>query len=189
VNRRSDNRPNTVLLVAGAVVLVIVAALIYWFAIRDDGSKTASSTQTPRGDQTFVVPRVPFTFKYPGNFALAPTPSGFLWIAGVGPYDILDVKRLANSERSLKAARSETQAALQVRPGLTILGDGTETLGATKAVRFTVNTVVNGQTLRSTLYYFSLHRASWQVECQSTTKGQAAIEAACAKMADTFSAN
>lgn len=172
---------------AGLVVLATVIAALYWLVIKDDDSD-AKKSGAPRGDQTFSVDRVPFTFKFPGNFALAPTPEGFVWIAGVGPYDILDVKRLANKERSLKAARSETQASLEVRPDLTIRGDGTETAGLTKMVRFSVDTTVADQKLRSDLYYFSLGGASWQLECQSTDKGRAEIDAACSKMLDTFSA-
>lgn len=184
MSKRAGSRDLTQPIVAAVVVIATVVAALYWFVIRDDESSGASG---PRGDQTFQVEQVPFTFKYPGNFALAPIPEGFVWIAGVGPYDILDVKRIANKEQSLKATRDEIRSSLAVRPDLTIIGDGTDTVGLTKVVRFSVDTAVSGQKLRSNLYYFSMGGASWQLECQSTEAGRAEIDAACSKMRDSFS--
>lgn len=193
MNRRidsSDNNAPVVATIAGIVVLATILALVYVFVIRDDkDDKGSTSSNQVRTEQTFTADRVPFTFQYPGNFAPAPTPEGFIWIAGIGKFDVIDVKRLANKERSIAETRTEIRQTLEARPGLTIRGDGTETLDDLKAVRFTVDSAVDGQALRSTLYYFSIGGASFQVECQSTVAGRDEIDAACAKMVNTFSAN
>jgi hypothetical protein len=189
VDRQIDQRDRTTTAIAVVVALATIAVLVYWFVVRDPNRSELSASQTPSGDKTFQTDGVPFTFHFPSNFALAPTPAGFLWIAGIGPYDFLDVKRLTDTMRSVDTTRSATRVILEGRPGLTISDEATVTLGAATAVRFRVDATVGGQSLRSALYYFSLDGASWQLECQSTDTGRVAIAAACSKMERTFSAS
>lgn len=168
-------------------VLVFVAGAVYFFAIRDDDK--AGDENTTLSPQTFNYTNVPFTFVFPGNFAnVDPPPQGFLWMSGIGPYDIIDVKRLSNDERSVAEARASVKNSLQARPGLRITGEGTETFDNVRMARFAVDTDVEGQTLKSTLYYFSLGGSSWQLECQSTAANRAAMDAACVQAMSTFDA-
>ena len=170
-------------IVVAVVVVAVLAGLFYVFVIRDhnksNGSPSAVNTSIPG---TFNYTNVPFTFSYPGNFALVnPPPTGFLWIGGIGPYDIIDVKRLSNSERSLDATRNAVKQSLQVQPNVKITGSGTDRIGSSsfEVVRFNVDSSVAGQTLHSKLYYFSHGGASWQLECQATAAGTAQMTSAC----------
>ena len=185
--RRSTGRGTTQIVIVGVVLLVLVAGAVYWFAIRDDDDpdKKGTSSNGPVAAKTFTTPGVPFTFKYPGNFQETSGPQGFIWIAGVGPYDILDVKRIANEPRPLGRLRTSSRQALSGRPDLKIIKEGLDQRAGVDLVRFDVETTVNGLTLRSELYYFSLGGVTWQFECESQAHRDV-IDAACSQALSSF---
>jgi len=186
VNQRRSSGPNTGGYVAAVVVVfALVLGLVYWFAIRDDEKDPATPPTNTTTPKTFTRPDVPFTFEYPANFAENEGPAGFVWIAGVGPYDMLNVKRIANEPRSVDRLRKDSREALSVRPDLTIVGEGTDTRAGVTMVRFDVDTIVEGKTLHSQLYYFTAAKVTWQFECESESQ-RAVIDAACAQALGTF---
>lgn len=173
------------------MAFALVVGLVYWFVIRDDEKDDASTTTPPANTATFKTfsrPDVPFTFQYPANFAENEGPAGFVWIAGVGPYDILNVKRIANEPRPVDRLRKDSRDSLSARPDLKILGEGTDTRDGVNMVRFDVETIVDGKTLRSALYYFTAAQVTWQFECGSESE-RAVIDAACAQALGTFALN
>lgn len=188
VNQRKSSGASTGTYVAVVVVVfALVLGLVYWFVIRDDekdtGTKNPSTTVT--APKTFARDGIPFTFEYPANFAENTGPEGFIWIAGVGPFDMLNVKRIANEPRSVDRLRKDTRDSLSVRPDLKILGEGTDTRDGVTMVRFDVETTVDGKTLRSQLYYFTAAQVTWQFECESEAQ-RAVIDAACVQALGSF---
>lgn len=186
VNQRRGStspRPGTYVAVI-VVVVALVVGLVYWFAIRED-EKEPGPDSPPTTAKTFARDGIPFTFEYPANFAENTGPEGFVWIAGVGPFDMLNVKRIANEPRTADRLRKDTRTSLSVRPDLKILGEGTDTRDGVTMVRFDVETIVDGKTLRSQLYYFTAAQVTWQFECESESQ-RAVIDAACVQALGTF---
>ncbi len=165
--------------------MLLILGVVYWFGIRDDSDEERSASAKQPTVQTFSEEGVPFTFEYPANFAESEGPAGFVWIAGVGPYDILDVKRIANVPRSIGRLKSSNREALSARPDVKIVGEGTDKRAGVDMVRFEVTSMVDGLELRSQLYYFSLGGVTWQFECESQAK-RAEIDAACTQALSTF---
>ncbi len=176
-------------LVTGLVVLT--AACVYWFAFRGDDSSagaagaTSTNQSTTLPDNNFKVAGVPFTFSYPGKFAPGKETTGFVWIAGISPVDILDLRRVDDREYSAQGMNQVMGDKLNGQQGVKVLGSGTDSAGGKKVVTFTVQ---SGTTtpLRSKLVYFSAGGSSWQLECQSQSVNRAAIEAACAQALATL---
>lgn len=183
-DRRIQGGANPVAAIAAVVALLVIVAGVYLFVIRDDDKKNEGGALGP---QTLAVDGVPFSFTFPGNFATKnPPPAGFVWMSGIGPYDVIDIKRLENSERSLAQTKTSVKQILNGQPQLKIVGEGTETYGGIKMLRLVVDTQITGDTLRSQLFYFSHGGASWQFECQSTAGGRTSIDAACSQALGSF---
>jgi hypothetical protein len=173
-----------------AVVLVVVAAGVYWFGIRGDednpkAKSTSNPTSTPLAAQKFQMSGVPFTFEYPGTFAKGKAATGFIWIAGISPVDIIDIRRVADREYSASGLDTAMGETLRRQKGVTITGRGTDTLDGVKVVTYSV---VSGTTtpLSSKLIFLSREGSTWQIECQSQATNKAVIESACAQVQATF---
>lgn len=172
----------------GVVVVAIVAAALYWFVIRDDKKSDGNKGSGTPSAQTYTAPGRSFSFKYPGDFAQsAPPDDGTVWIAGVGPYDILRVKRLANKPTSPERLQATLGKTLGVVPGSEIVAQGKEQRAGRDVVTFTVTSTVDGKDLRSRLYYFSANGVTWQFECESHAKA-AEIDKACDQALSTLTA-
>lgn len=186
MNQRKSSGPSTGTYVAAVVVVfALVLGLVYWFAIRDDEKEsTTPGTKTPTV-QTFKLSGVPFTFQYPANFAKVQAPEGFIWIAGISPVDILDLRRTDAKEFSARSLPGLMSARLKAQEGVTIVGSGQEKVAGLDVATFTVE---SGTTtpLRSKLIYFSSGGSTWQLECQSQESNRAAIDVACAQALSTF---
>lgn len=185
-NHLEGRRSKGPVIVAVVVVLALIAAAAYWFAIRDDSDgKTNESRDLPT--QTFAVDGVPFTFQYPGNFAEAePSSPGILWVAGVSPVDLIDVKRILSRSQTVPEIRRTVTDSLNKRSDVKVTGVGTERFGDLRMLRFTADSTASGTELRSQLYYFSMSDAVWQLECQSQASARAEIDAACAGMLNSL---
>lgn len=173
---------------AAIVVIALVVGLVYWFVIRDDEGdpKATAVTAPPATAQTFELEGVPFTFQYPANFAKVQAPEGFLWIAGISPVDILDLRRIDSQEFSARSLPGLMSTRLKAQEGITIVGSGQDKVAGLDVATFTVD---SGTTtpLRSKLVYFSTGGSTWQLECQSQESNRAEIEIACAQALSTFS--
>lgn len=183
--RRSTSLSTGRYIAAIVIVLALIAGLVYWFAVRDDEEKTTTPGTKVATVQTFAMNGVPFTFEYPANFAKVQAPEGFLWIAGISPVDILDLRRVDSKEFSARSLPGLMGARLKAQPGLTVVGSGTEKIGGLDVATFTVDSGTTTQ-LRSKLVYFSAGGSTWQLECQSQESNRAAIEVACAQALATF---
>lgn len=168
--------------VAIGVAIVVIIGAVYWFEFRDNKKSTSNG---PLAAKTFQQAGLPFTFKYPGNFAETTGPAGFVWIAGIGPYDILDLKRLANVPTSTARLRTDNRKALSARPNVHIVSEGSDQRAGVDMVKFVVTSTVSGLALNSTLYYFNAGGVTWQFECESQSQ-PAAIASACAQALSTF---
>lgn len=178
------------MLVAAAVVaLVLVAGAVFWFVVRhsDDASRTPSTTRpsTSSEAQVFELPGVPFTFRYPGNFAQGKAAAGFIWIAGISPVDIIDIRRVADREYAADGLGRVMRKTLESQDGVTIIGNGTEVVGGQQVVTYSVQ---SGTTtpLESKLIYFSRDGSTWQLECQSQAANRVAIATACTQVLSTL---
>lgn len=190
MNRRLDRASdNNIRIVIGVVVLAIVLAAVYFLVIKDDDdTKKKSGGTTNLPVQTYTAPGQSFTFQYPGNFAQSTPPDdGTVWIAGVGPYDLLRVKRIANKPTSPGRLKNELSRTLGAAPGSAIVAQGQETRSGLDVVTFTVTSTVDGKDLSSRLFFFSANGVTWQFECESQAKA-AAINAGCEQALSTFSA-
>lgn len=187
VNQRREpvRPPGVVLALAAVLVVALVGGAIYWFGIRDTSSKPKAVKTTTPTSQTFRVTGVPFTFSYPNTFAQAATPTGFIWIAGISPVDILDLRRVDTRPYSTQGLTTVMGDKLKAQKGVKIVGTSTEEVGGLQAVTYTVT---SGTTtpLQSKLVFFSTGGATWQFECQSQSKNRAAIDLGCAQALATF---
>lgn len=186
--RRERSVRSPIVLGSIAVVVLLIAAAVYWFAIRDDND--GGTTAKPGGSgtssaQTFQVTGVPFTFQYPGTFAQAAAQSGFVWIAGISPVDILDLKRVDKRAYSVQGLTTVFGSRLSTQPGVKVVGSGKDEMGGLKTVTYTVDSGTSPR-LRSKLVYFSTAGATWQLECQSQAQNRAAIDVGCAQALATF---
>lgn len=175
--------------VAALVVLVLVGVGVFWFLSRDDDTKDDASdkaSNTPLAEQTFEVSGVPFTFAYPGNFAPAEAPQDIIWVAGISPVDIIDVKRISDKEIGPVKLKSLVRSTLEDTAGVTISAEGTAKAGTTDLVTFVVDNTASGTPLRSDLYYFVADGSTWQFECQSQADNRATIDSACSRAIDTL---
>ncbi len=168
------------------VVFALVVGAVYWFAIRDDdkGDNAVTTTSQP---QTFTAPGKSFSFEYPANFRVktGAEAAGYVWIAGVGPYDFLNVKRLENQPTAVARLGEKVRKSLEGSSSVKILGEGTDQRGGVDMVTFDVESTVDDLVLRSKLYYFSANGVTWQLECGSQAQ-RAVVDAACAQALATF---
>ncbi|MCW2857698.1 MAG: hypothetical protein JWR52_3313 [Marmoricola sp.] len=173
-------------MVAAVVVLIVVVASVYWFAIRDSGNDKKVTTNA---EQTFTAPGRSFSFKYPGSFVQKTGigAKGYIWIAGVGAYDLLDVKRLDNKPTSAARIETSVRQTLAAQIGTVIVSEGTDQRGGIPMVTFQVQSTINGLPLHSKLIYFTANAVTWQLECESQSQGPT-IDAACARALATFTA-
>jgi hypothetical protein len=180
VNRRVQTTDRRTPVIIGVVVVALLAAALYWFVIRDDSSdKSTKKTTGPLTAQTFTAPGSSFSFKYPGTFAQSTPPAdGTVWIAGVGPYDLLRVKRLANKPTAPGRLESTLSRTLGAAPGSQIVDHGRETRADREVVTYKVTSTIQGKALTSRLYFFSANGVTWQFECESQSHA-AEIDAAC----------
>lgn len=190
MNRRAETRngANGRLIAGVVVVLVLVLVAVYFLFLRDDdkkdkGSKKPSSSAT----QTFTAPGSSFTFTYPGSFVETSGPQGFVWIAGVGKYDILSVKRIANVPTSPGRLKATVPDTLKLVPGTTINSRGTEQHGGVDMVTYTIATTIDGNNVTVRLYYFSANGVTWQLGCESQSQA-AVINSACDAALQSFQA-
>ena len=189
--RRQASSVNPILILV--VVGVLIVGAILWFVLRDGSDdskdKDKGTSNKPLPAQVYVAPGKSFSFEYPGNFSVKPgvEPEGFVWIAGVGPYDVLNVKRIANVPTPLGRLKSEARLALSNTPGVTIIGEGTETHAGIRMVRFDLDSKVKELTLHSKIFQFNANKVTWQLECESQAHA-ADIDAACSRALETFTA-
>jgi hypothetical protein len=188
VNQRRDSRSVNPIIIPTLVGMLVVAAL-YWFVIRDDSDSKDKGSAGPTAlpAKVYVAPGKSFLFEYPGNFSVktGADAEGFVWIGGIGVYDVLNVKRIANVPTSIARIKVEARRALAATPDVTITGEGTETRDGISMVRFDVDSKVDKLTLHSQIYQFSANKVTWQFECESQAH-RADIDAACARALDTF---
>lgn len=190
MNQRKTSGPVTGTRVAAVLVVVaLVIGLVYWFALRDDdsaGDGDAAPT-APATPKTFTAPGNSFTFQYPATFAETEGAEarGYVWIAGVGPYDFLNVKRIENQPTAPARLADKIRKSLAGDSGVTITGEGTDQRAGVDMVTFDVASKVNDLELRSTLYYFSTNGVTWQLECGSQAQ-RAIVDTACARALATF---
>src|SRR5205085_10931832 len=109
---------------------------------------------------------------------------GFVWIGGIGVYDVLNVKRLANAPTPIARLKRDARLALSNTPDVTIVGEGTETHGGIQMVRFDVDSKVEKLTLHSKIFQFSANKVTWQMECESQAHATE-IDTACARALET----
>ncbi len=188
MNQRRSSGPNTGTYVAAVVVVfALVLGLVYWFVIRDDEDGTTNPGASTSEPKTFTSPASLFTFQYPETFVEIDSAEdrGYVWLAGIGPYDFLNVKRLKNEPTSLGRLKEEGRTAF--KDGFTILGEGKETRDGVEMVTFTVESKVGELTVRSQLYLFSIGGVTWQIECESQAKATE-VGTACAQALTTFTA-
>lgn len=177
------------LVAAAAVVLVLVAGVVFWFVVRDSddasGTPPTSKTNTTSEALLFELPGVPFTFQYPGNFAQGKAAAGFIWIAGISPVDIIDIRRVADREYAADGLGRVMRETLESQDGVTIIGNGTELVGGQPVVTYLVQ---SGTTtpLESKLVFFSRAGSTWQLECQSQAANRVAITTACTQVLSTL---
>jgi hypothetical protein len=186
VNQRRESRSPLNPIIVLTVVGLLVAGAVYWFVIRDDSDKGKSAGGNLPA-QVYVAPGDSFSFEYPGNFAVksGTAAEGFVWIAGIGVYDVLNVKRVANVPTPISRIKRDARLALSNTPGVKIVGEGTETHGGIQMVRFDLDSKVDKLTLHSQIFQFTANKVTWQMECESQAH-TAAIDAACARALDTF---
>lgn len=169
------------------LVGVLLAAALYWFVIRDDSNDSQGNGPNSLPAQTYVAPGQSFSFEYPGNFSVksGTEAEGFVWIAGIGVYDVLNVKRIANVPTPVARIKAQARLALSHTPDVTILGEGTEKHDGISMVRFDLDSKVDQLTLHSQIFQFSANKVTWQLECESQAH-RADIDAACARALATF---
>lgn len=165
----------------------MVAVVVYFVGFRgkDDKPSTAKPTAQPTA-QTLHVPGVPFTFEYPTNFATAPLPPGVLWLAGVSPSDLIDVRRVAGQAYGPEALSKSMRRALEKQKTLTIQAQEAGKVAGKDMVKFTVVSGSGATELQSQLIFFSTPGATWQLECQSQPSGRDYINNACARALQTL---
>jgi hypothetical protein len=168
--------------VAAVVVTVVVLVL---HPSNHLGAAEAPSTRLPQA--TFAQPTVPFTFTYPGRFALGNVTRGILWVAGISPLDVLDVRRVDGREYSTEGLSQVYGATLRRQAGVRVQDESTRTVDDAGAVLFDVTTTAGSVALHSRLVYFSHGGSTWQLECQSQQQNRASIDAACTQALDTLS--
>lgn len=183
-------RRNLVPIIGAVVGLLVIGLVAFWFVNRDDDNDAEpgdKASNTPLTEQTFEVSGVPFTFQYPGNFAPAEAPEDIIWVAGISPVDIIDVKRISDKEIGPVKLKSLVRSTLEDSAGVTISAQGTAKAGTTDLVTFVVDNAASGTSLRSDLYYFVADGSTWQLECQSQADNRATIDSACSRAIDTLS--
>lgn len=183
-------RRRIVPIVGAVIVVLLIGAAAFWFVNRDDDKNDEpgdKASNTPLAEQTFAVSGVPFTFVYPGNFAPAEAPQDIIWVAGISPVDIIDVKRISDKEIGPVKLKSLVRSTLEDTAGVTISAEGTAKAGTTDLVTFVVDNTASGTPLRSDLYYFVADGSTWQFECQSQADNRATIDSACSRAIDTLS--
>ncbi|MFL6156755.1 MAG: hypothetical protein ACJ72D_11720 [Marmoricola sp.] len=175
------------MVIFSVVAALVVAAAIYWFLIRDDSDDTKAATKQPQTPavRTFTAPGASFSFQYPGSFVQTTGPEGYVWIAGVGKYDILSVKRIANEPTSAGRLKAKIPDTLKVVPGTKINGRGTEQHAGVDMVTFSIDTTVDDNAVSVRLYYFSANGVTWQLGCESQ-KQASVIGAACDAALQSF---
>lgn len=189
VSQRRQSPPVNPIVIL-TVVGLLVAGAVYWFLIRDDSNSKDKATGGNLPAQVYVAPGNSFTFEYPGNFSVktGTEAEGFVWIAGIGVYDVLNVKRVANVPTSVFRIKRDARLALSNTPGVTIVGEGTEKHGGVQMVRFDLDSKVDKLTLHSKIFQFTANKVTWQMECESQAHTPD-IDAACARALDTFKAS
>jgi hypothetical protein len=175
------------------VLVVIAAAAVYWFGIRDDDKTDAdkkpssSTSDATLKEQDLKVNTIPFSFKYPGNFASAPNPPGVLWLAGISPVDIMSVRYVAPREYKDQGKLAADMKTGIEKPGtMAIANQSAGTAGGKPTVIYTVTSNAAGTPIQSRLIFFSASGKTWQVECQSQQSGREFIDAACDRAMETL---
>lgn len=175
-------------LVAVLAVLLLVAVVVAaWLALDDDddAGSAAGAGQETLGAQLFAQDDVPFTFDYPGSFATTEAPSGVLWVAGISPLDVIDVRRVADREFSAQGMTEAYGATLAAQKGIAVNGSSTRTTELGEAVVFDITSKSTDTT--SQLVYLARAGSTWQIGCQSTAENKATIDAACEQLLRTLS--
>lgn len=163
------------------IVLVAVGLAVFWSDLRagsDSAEDPSAGEPAAAGPLVFRQSGVPFTFDYPEQFAPADPPAGILWVAGISPVDIVDVRRVADREFSTQGMRTVYGTILRDLDGVDVLGSETRQTGVGEVVIFDV---ANESTLplRSRLGYLAFAGSTWQIECQSQAEHQTEIDDAC----------
>lgn len=176
------------LVAALAVLLVLAVAVAGWLAIDGDDEPGADGTTAPSSAtdaSTFEQDGVPFTFDYPSSFATSEPPEGVLWVAGISPLDVIDVRRVSDREFSAQGMTEVYGTTLGEQEGLEVVGTETRTTGVGEVVVFDVTSATGTS---SQLVYLAQAGSTWQLGCQSQADNAAAINDACALMLDTLAA-
>jgi len=174
------------LVAVSIVALAAVAALVVVLVNRGDDPRAVASSSTALPDATFDESTVPFTFTYPGRFAPGNVTSGILWVVGISPLDILDVRRVDDREYSAEGLAQVYGATLRKQAGVRVQSQHDRTVGTASAVVFEITSKADSVTRHSRLVYFSHAGSTWQLECQSQQQNRSVIDAACDQMLNTL---
>jgi hypothetical protein len=183
--RRSTSESGSLRLwLAGAIALLLAAAaVVYVVLLRDDSddSPEAGATRV----SAFAQEGIPFTFTYPVRFAPGTPSAQILWVAGISPVDIIDVRRVGQREYSAQGAASVYGTTLRSQAGVTVVDEKVERADGRDAKVYVITTSA-ATPLRSQLFYVAAGGSEWQLECQSQQTNRAELDAACRQMITTL---
>lgn len=148
----------------------------YWLLNRDGTSE--GEVQDGLVDR-FVLDGVPFTFLYPDNFATTEPPPGTLWIAGIGPSDAIDVRRVLTTAPGVAELERTVRRNLAKLSTVDILDSARIEVAEQQGVAFVIDSTAGEEPLRSRLVYFTAGGATWQIGCQAQASAQVEVGAAC----------
>lgn len=167
------------------LVLLLLAILggtgggAYWLLNRDQ----APEVEVQDGlVNRFAMDGVPFTFLYPDRFAITDPPAGTRWIAGIGPSDAIDVRRIRPDAPAIDQVERIIRSSLKKLPAVSIVANERITVGGIPGVVFVIDSATQSQILRSRLVYFTAGGATWQIGCQAQQSAQIEIDAACGQV-------
>lgn len=155
----------------------------YWLLNRDE---------TPEGEvqdglvDRFGLEGVPFTFLYPDNFATAEPPPGTLWIAGIGPSDAIDVRRVLTTAPDVAELERIVRRNLTKLSTVDIVDSARILVADQPGVAFVIDSTTGEEALRSRLVYFTADGATWQIGCQAEASAQVEVGAACDQVIGTL---
>ncbi len=155
----------------------------YWLLNRDKTS--ADEVQDGLVDR-FALDGVPFTFLYPDEFATTDPQPGTLWIAGIGPSDAIDVRRVLTSAPEVADLERIVRKNLTALPDVEILDSARIEVAEQQGVAFVIDSTAGEATLRSRLVYFTAEGATWQIGCQAQESAQVQVGAACDQVIGTL---
>lgn len=142
------------------------------------------------GHSTLKSKDMPFTFEYPVNWDKSPAKHDTTGVMALvnrsgDTLNLIDVRRAATTKVAfgdMKGQLKDSFGSQGLKPGKmeVVTREGREFL------TFTLDNTVSGKKTRSTMYYFTGDGATWQIECQSTTKHRSEVARACKQAVDSI---